>query len=210
MTYGEGMNLWGNRHRQALTTLTGAALIAASLIGCAPTATDERLATASNPTSASASASASPETSLQPKGPVVSGRVVRVVDGDTARVLIDGAREDVSVRFIGIDTPETVAPGRPIECFGPEASDFATQLLDGAQVLLEFDPTQGETDRYGRTLAYVWVVTPTGGLELFNLAAIAGGYAEEVTYAADYAWQEEFQRADAAARAAGIGRWSAC
>jgi len=147
---------------------------------------------------------------LSPQGPTLSGSVVRVVDGDTVRVLVDGQREDISVRLIGIDTPETVAPGRPVECFGPEASDFAKQLLDGARVLLEFDPTQGVTDRYDRTLAYVWVESPSGELTLFNLAAITGGFAEEVTYAADYAWQAEFIAADTAARAAGVGRWSAC
>jgi len=147
---------------------------------------------------------------LSPQGPTLSGSVVRVVDGDTVRVLVDGQREDISVRLIGIDTPETVAPGRPVECFGPEASEFAEQLLDGARVLLEFDPTQGETDRYDRTLAYVWVESPSGELTLFNLAAITGGFAEEVTYAADYAWQAEFIAADRAAREAGVGRWSAC
>lgn len=136
--------------------------------------------------------------------------MVRVVDGDTVRVLVDGQREDISVRLIGIDTPETVAPGRPVECFGPEASDFAKQVLDQERVLLEFDPTQGETDRFNRTLAYVWVVSPSGTTTLFNLAAITGGFAREAQYGSRYAWQPEFLAAQDQAQANGIGRWSAC
>lgn len=132
------------------------------------------------------------------------------MDGDTVRVLVDGQREDISVRLIGIDTPETVAPGRPVECFGPEASAFAEQVLDGARVLLEFDPTQGETDRYDRTLAYVWVVSPSGEVRLFNLAAVAGGYAREAQYADPYAWQPEFIAAQTIAQQQGAGQWSAC
>ncbi len=126
------------------------------------------------------------------------------------RVVVDGQRDDISVRLIGIDTPETVFPGRPVECFGPEATAFAEQLLDGARVLLEFDPTQGETDRFDRTLAYVWVVDPGGQTTLFNLAAIAGGYAREAQYAAPYAWQPEFLAAEETARSQDIGQWSAC
>lgn len=172
------------------------------LTGCSGTTPSSDTATSATPVPA--------PSGLAPRGPTVSGIVERVVDGDTVRVLVDGQREDISVRLIGIDTPETVAPGRPVECYGPEASAFAEQVLDGARVLLEFDPTQGETDRYDRTLAYVWVVSPSGEVTLFNLAAITGGFAEERTYAADYAWQREFIAADAAAKQAGIGRWSAC
>jgi micrococcal nuclease len=147
---------------------------------------------------------------LTPRGATLSGTIVRVVDGDTVRVLVDGQREDISVRLIGIDTPETVAPGRPVECFGPEASAFAEQILDGARVLLELDPSQGETDRFGRTLAYVWVADDPTRPVLFNLAAIDGGFAEEVTYDGSYTWQAEFIAAEDAARSAGTGRWSAC
>jgi len=189
LIYG-GVMVWGNTGA-ALVAIAGAAL---ALTACSADSPDQSRV----------------DQELSPQGPTLSGSVVRVVDGDTVRVLVDGQGEDVSVRLIGIDTPETVAPGRPVECFGPEASEFAEQLLDGARVLLELDPTQGETDRYDRTLAYVWVESPTGELTLFNLAAITGGYAEEVTYAADYAWQAEFIAADRAAREAGVGRWSAC
>ena len=147
---------------------------------------------------------------LSPRGETVSGLVVeRVVDGDTIQVRMNG--EDVTVRLIGIDTPETVKPGSPIECFGPEASTFAKGLLSGQQVTLEFDPTQGSTDRYGRTLAYVWLELPGGALSLFNLDAVAGGYARERQYGATpSAWQETLASAQEAARADDIGLWAAC
>jgi micrococcal nuclease len=74
--------------------------------------------------------------------------VVRVVDGDTVVIA-----PDTTVRLIGIDTPETVDPRKPVQCFGREASAYAHLLLDGRSVSLEYDPTQGRLDRYGRTLA---------------------------------------------------------
>ncbi len=190
------------------TGLTIAASLSMTLVlaGCAPGSSSP---TPQPPTSATTSPAIPGET-LTPRGPTISGTVERVVDGDTVRVLVDGQREDISVRLIGIDTPETVAPGRPVECFGPEASAFAEQVLDGARVLLEFDPTQGETDRYDRTLAYVWVVSPSGEVRLFNLAAVAGGYAREAQYADPYAWQPEFIAAQTIAQQQGAGQWSAC
>jgi micrococcal nuclease len=144
----------------------------------------------------------------RPKGPTDEGwRVSRVVDGDTIHVQRGGA--DITVRLIGIDTPETVKPNAAVECFGPEASEFAASRLDGATVTLEADPSQSPTDRYGRTLAYVWVDS-AGAQRLFNLDAVLGGYAREATYAGPYAWQEALQRAEDLAKSEGRGRWSAC
>jgi micrococcal nuclease len=147
---------------------------------------------------------------LHPKGPVVTGaRVDRVVDGDTIHVVLDG--RDVTVRMIGINTPETVKPGAPVECFGPESSAFATSALAGRTVSLEFDSTQGRTDQYGRTLAYVWIERPAAPARLFNLAAIAGGYAFERQYGpTPYAWKSQFRAAAKDARADGRGLWGAC
>ena len=147
---------------------------------------------------------------LQPRGRVIPGLPVdRVVDGDTLHVSIDG--QDVTVRMIGIDTPETVKPDSPVECFGPEASAFATTSLTGQTVTLELDESQGSTDRYGRTLAYVWLEQRGGSLALFNLAAVAGGYAEERQYGpTPFAWAAEFRAAEDEARAAGRGLWGAC
>jgi micrococcal nuclease len=148
--------------------------------------------------------------SLTPKGETVPGvGVLRVVDGDTIHVLLSG--QDVTVRMIGINTPETVKPDSPVECFGPEASDYAKEVLTDQTVDLEFDASQGRTDRYGRTLAYVWRELPGGGRRLFNLDAVAGGFAEERQYGSTpFAWQPEFRAAERAAQAAGAGLWGAC
>jgi micrococcal nuclease len=147
---------------------------------------------------------------LAPRGDTVSGaRVDRVVDGDTVHVLVDG--DDVTVRLIGINTPETVKPDSPVECFGPESSEFAKQALSGRTVTLEFDDSQGLTDQFDRTLAYVWVEEENGGLTLFNLEAVAGGYAYERQYGSTpYAWRDEFSAAQRSARSSESGLWGAC
>ena len=149
-------------------------------------------------------------TDLTPRGDAVAGAIVeRVVDGDTIHVRING--DDVTVRMIGIDTPETVKPGFPVQCFGPEASDFAKEALTGQSVTLELDASQGDRDRYGRLLAYVWRETPDGALALFNLDAVAGGYARERQYGdIPYAWKPELDEAGRVAKAAGAGLWGAC
>ncbi len=147
---------------------------------------------------------------LAPRGETAAGLgVIRVVDGDTIHV--NRAGQDVTVRMIGIDTPETVKPDSPVDCFGPEASDFAKDSLTGRTVTLEFDDSQGRTDRFGRTLAYVWVEGSGGSLSLFNLDAVARGYAEEQQYGpTPFAWKQEFRAAEDAARSVGAGLWGAC
>lgn len=163
--------------------------------------------------SASSSASSSAESSADvrsPRGSVIADLVVdRVVDGDTVKVTIDG--EQVSVRLIGIDTPETVKPDTEVQCFGPEASAFADQQLTGQRIVLELDDSQGRLDRYDRLLAYVWRVLPDGSLVLFNEEAVAGGFARERQYGDEaYAWRSTLVQAQEAARAAGRGLWAAC
>ncbi|MGV0643519.1 thermonuclease family protein [Mycolicibacterium sp. XJ2546] len=80
--------------------------------------------------------------------------VLRVVDGDTIDIR-DEVRGRLRVRILGIDTPETKKPNSPVECWGPEATEFATSTMLGQRVALVTDPTQDRTDRYGRTLAYL-------------------------------------------------------
>ena len=128
--------------------------------------------------------------------------VVSVVDGDTVKVRMGGTVE--SVRLIGIDAPETNAPGRPVQCFGPEASAKAAELLGGQTIRLEFDESQGRRDRYDRLLAYVWV-----GDVLANEWMISQGYAREFTFNEPYRYQQTFQMAEVEARAAGRGLWAA-
>lgn len=125
--------------------------------------------------------------------------VTRVVDGDTV-YLGDGSK----LRLIGLDTPETVDPRKPVQCFGREASNRAHALLDGTSVYIEADPTQGTLDKYGRTLAYVWMADG----RLYNELMIASGYAHEYTYDTPYRYRDRFITAEAEARAADRGLWS--
>jgi micrococcal nuclease len=127
--------------------------------------------------------------------------VTRVVDGDTAHIEIDG--RDTDVRFIGIDTPESVKPDSPVECFGPEASAYTERRLEGKRVRLEFDVEL--EDRFGRTLAYVWI-----GDELFNETLVREGYALVTTFPPNVQYVDRFVAAQHAARADGLGLWGAC
>lgn len=130
--------------------------------------------------------------------------VVRPVDGDTLVVEIGGQREDV--RLIGIDTPESVAQDRPIECFGPEAKARTAELLPaGTAVRLERDVEA--RDRYGRLLAYV--IRADDGL-FVNLALVEEGYAESNEYRPNVAHQAQLDASEEEAQAEGRGLWPAC
>lgn len=138
------------------------------------------------------------------KGPISSGWLVtRIVDGDT--VDVTRGRRTLTLRLIGIDTPETVHPTEPIECFGSEASEFAQRRLLGERAVLEFDRSQGRLDYYDRTLAYLW--TTDGSPRQFNKDAVRRGFATEYTYDEPYLWQREFLRAQAAAASRRLGVW---
>lgn len=191
------------RRHGILACATGV-LVGALLAACGGASTT----VSSVPSTAGARPSEVP-VDLAPQGPTVDGVVDRVVDGDTVHVRVGG--DDLTVRMIGINTPETVKPDSPVECFGPEASDYAKAVLTGQAVTLEFDPGQGQEDRYGRTLAYVWRQTASGEPVLFNLEAVAGGYAYERQYGpTPPVWRPELQAAQQGARAAGRGLWGAC
>jgi micrococcal nuclease len=133
-------------------------------------------------------------------------RVVRVVDGDTIRVLI-GGRERY-VRLLGIDTPETHRPGVAIECGGPEASRHLSRLLPpGTVVSLAPDPGQDRVDRYGRLLAYVWL---PGG-RLAEEEQVTAGWATVYVYGGrPVARDAQLRRAMGSARAARRGVWGEC
>ena len=133
----------------------------------------------------------------------VSAQVVRVVDGDTLDVNINGTTE--RVRLIGIDTPETKDPRTPVQCFGHEASAEAQRLLEGQTIRLEEDLSQDTRDRYGRLLRYAWL--PDG--KLFNLEMISGGFAHEYTFETPYKYQAAFKQAEVGARERGWGFWAA-
>ncbi len=133
---------------------------------------------------------------------LVTGTIVNVVDGDTADVQLNG--QVTRLRLIGMDTPETVDPRKPVQCFGREASNKAKELLSGKTVQLEADASQDERDIYNRLLRYVWL--PDG--KLFNLEMIAQGYAHEYTYEVPYKYQTVFKDAQRIAREHGMGLWS--
>ena len=130
--------------------------------------------------------------------------VVRVVDGDTIVVRIDGQEE--KVRLIGINTPESVDPRKPVECFGKDASKHAAELLpEGTAVRLVRDVEA--RDRYQRLLAYVY--RADDGL-FVNLAQVTDGFAEPATYPPNVAHVDEFAAAARTARDRNIGLWAAC
>ena len=128
--------------------------------------------------------------------------VTKVVDGDT--IWVDNNGQRLKIRMIGLDTPETVDPRKPVQCFGLEASAQAKTILGGQSVYLETDPSQDSVDRFGRTLAYVW----TASGRLFNLDMIADGYAFEYTYDLPYRYQQDFKTAEDDARTQERGLWS--
>lgn len=130
-------------------------------------------------------------------------RVVKVIDGDTINVDINGKIE--TLRLIGIDTPETVDPRKPVQCFGVEASNKAEGVLNGQSVRLEGDNTQGERDKYNRLLRYVFLLDGTN----FNKQMISEGYAHEYTYQSNpYKYQIEFKQAEKEARENKRGLWA--
>jgi micrococcal nuclease len=132
--------------------------------------------------------------------------VVRVVDGDTIEVRLAGSPTTERVRLIGIDTPESVDPRTPVECYGPESTERARALLpEGTVVRLERD-VEGR-DRYDRLLAYVHRAED----DLFvNLALVAEGFAEPLPYPPNTAHAADLAAAANTARAGGLGLWGAC
>lgn len=147
---------------------------------------------------------AAPWSSLAPAGPTQIAQVVRVVDGDTITVSIGEAV--YTVRYIGMDTPETVKPSSPVEWMGPEASAANETLVDGQEVILEKDVS--ETDRYGRLLRDVWLRSADGWL-LVGLELVRLGYAQVSTYPPDVKYVDELLAAQREARDAGRELWGA-
>lgn len=132
-----------------------------------------------------------------------AAHVLRVVDGDTIIARVAGRRE--RIRYIGIDTPESVKPNTPVQCFAIAASRRNKSLIGGRQVTLRFDVER--RDRYGRLLAYVY--RDSDGL-FVNADLVRGGYAVPMTIPPNVRHANEFVRLAREARRAGRGLWSAC
>jgi micrococcal nuclease len=139
----------------------------------------------------------------------VSAKVTHVVDGDTIDVAMpDGSHE--AVRYIGIDTPETVKPGTPVQCGGPRAHAVNERLVGGRTVTLRFDAER--RDVYGRLLAYVYLPpSDPGGRSLFVNAELARrGLARTLTIAPNDSFAPLFARLAARAGVSGRGLWGRC
>ncbi|MDU3434315.1 MAG: thermonuclease family protein [Peptostreptococcus sp.] len=139
-------------------------------------------------------------------------KVIRVVDGDTIHVLFNGQK--YKIRMIGVDTPETVHPNKPVEFYGKEASDFTKKSLNNKTVYLQKDVS--ETDRYGRLLRYVWLSRPSSNEpdeneivdKMYNAILVKQGYAQAYTYQPDSKYSHIFTRLQHNARENNLGLWS--
>jgi len=132
-----------------------------------------------------------------------TGRVIRVVDGDTIQVQIGKIRE--RVRYIGVDTPETRKPGTPVQCYGKAASARNERLVAGERVRIETDAEA--RDRYGRLLGYVYRVRDG---RFVNAELIRGGYAHPLTIAPNVRHADVFADLAVEARRSGRGLWQEC
>ncbi len=136
--------------------------------------------------------------------------VERVIDGDTIVVNING--EQTHIRLIGINSPELHDRRTQVACLAQKAKSRAEELLDGKKIFLEQDPTQGDYDKYGRLLAYIFLEDGSTRLTTsgtsFNKLMIEDGYAYQYTYRLPYKYQREFKKAEQQAKASEKGLWA--
>jgi micrococcal nuclease len=133
-------------------------------------------------------------------------KVTKVVDGDT--IDIESEQGKQTVRFIGIDTPETVDPRKSVQCFGKEASNETKRLLQGRSVYLEKDVS--DTDRYHRLLRYVYLPLDDDSIIFVNDHLVRSGYARLLTYPPDVKFNQQFLLAEQEARSQKKGLWGSC
>ncbi len=129
--------------------------------------------------------------------------VAEAYDGDTIAVRMHGKTE--KIRLIGVDTPETKDPRKPVQCFGPEASAYSMQTLTGKKVRLVADPLSTNRDRYDRLLRYVYLEDGS----FYNQQLVSGGYAKAYT-GFPFSHSETFASEEQHAKATGAGMWGAC
>lgn len=144
-------------------------------------------------------------TSTHRVGIKTNARVVRVVDGDTFIAALDNEPGEWKIRMLGINTPETVDPRKPVECFGKEASNELKTLLLGQRIRLEADPQADERDKYGRLLRNVYLEDGTD----VNGLLIQQGYAYAyLSFPLDRKRKSELKILQELARASSVGLWS--
>jgi micrococcal nuclease len=130
--------------------------------------------------------------------------VTKVVDGDTMDVLFDNG-EEARIRFLGVNTPETVDPRKEAECFGAEASAFTKELLAGERVLLSEDPMADERDKYGRLLRNIYLKDGTD----VNALLVESGYAYAyLSFPLDKERKAELKQLENEAKEAERGLWA--
>lgn len=146
------------------------------------------------------------------KNTFTEAKVTKVIDGDTIYANFDN--KEYKIRMIGVDTPETVHPSKPVQFYGKEASDFTKKSLNYKVVYLQKDVS--ETDKYGRLLRYVWLARPNTNEpteteivdKMFNAKLIKDGYGQVYTYQPDSKYSEFFNKLQRDARNNGIGLWN--
>jgi micrococcal nuclease len=187
-------------------------VVTCALVGClapappptplpAPTDTPSGVPTVRRPTLVAPTATPAVAAPTRTPGVGEWAWVSEVIDGDTIRVELEGGKVE-TVRYIGINTPETNHPTVGSEPFGPEANEANRALVEGRRVFLERD--RSETDRYGRLLRYVWV-----GDLLVNAELVRQGYARSIRYPPDTAHQTLLDQLQREAQRAGRGLWEA-
>ncbi len=129
--------------------------------------------------------------------------VSQFIDGDTIQVDMNGTAE--TVRMIGVDTPETHRPNTPVQCYGPQASDYTKKLIGSNKVRLQADPLDTNRDRYGRLLRYVYL--PDG--RMVETKLITNGYGFAYTQF-PFTKSDEFKADESAAMTSRRGLWASC
>lgn len=132
----------------------------------------------------------------------VNAKVISIADGDTISVQLEDD-QIIKVRLLGIDTPETHHPTKPVGCYGPQASEFTTKKLTNKRIELEYDIEK--YDKYGRTLAFVYL----DGVR-FNDVLVKNGYARTLTIAPNKKYSFNLLKLELEAEKNKVGMWGAC
>jgi endonuclease YncB( thermonuclease family) len=157
------------------------------------------------PTNPNEQITTSSSTTMNASG-LETAQVTKVVDGDTIEVNLNGKIE--KVRYLEMNTPETVDPRRAVQCFGHEASDENKSLVSGKTVILTKDIT--DRDKYDRLLRFVYLPVGDGKLLFVNDYLVREGYAQAYPYPPDVKFIEQFRQAEKEAEVAGKGLWGKC
>jgi micrococcal nuclease len=172
-------------------------------IGASPTHHPARATPARGDATPIPRTSRAPTLGSEPTGPTQLAHVTKVTDGDTIHVSIDGT--DYRLRYIGMDTPESVKPNTPVQPYAEEASAENARLVADRDVVLEKDVS--ETDRFGRLLRYVWL-HDGDTWTMVNLALVENGYARVLTYPPDVKYADLFVAAARTAQQDNLGLWA--